>query len=298
MQCSSCSAEVPDDDIYCEVCGLRLDSRHTPPARDDGAREEFVLSPSCAAITDRGLKRARNEDRFAIRQAGTGWVLVVCDGVSSSEDSQRASLLASERTADHLVEPEQSDPAEAVRKAIADAGHAASELPRNETASEPASTTIVAALAAQDRITIGWLGDSRAYWIDADGAARQITQDHSWLNETVTAGTLSAEEAGKSPNAHSITKWLGADAEDMLADIADLPAPGPGTLLLCTDGLWNYAQEPSQIGGLVQAGGDAVAVARRLVDFALAGGGHDNVTVAVLQYLNMDLESNGERIQS
>lgn len=297
MQCSNCLAQVPEDDIYCEECGLRLDSRHAPEERGAGAREEIALSPQCAAITDRGWKRARNEDRYSIRTIDAGWVLVVCDGVSSSEDSQRASVLASEQTAHRLAESDLTDPDEAMRNSIAAAGQLVAELPKAETAPDPASTTIVAALVAGGQITVGWLGDSRAYWIPANGPARPLTSDHSWFNETVSAGVMPAEEAQRSSNAHSITRWLGADAEHFQAEIVHAGADQPGTLLLCTDGLWNYTPEAEKIGELVQSGGDALTVARRLIEFALAGGGHDNVTVAILQLGDIS-ETNGERIQS
>ena len=96
MQCTNCEAVLPEENIYCEECGLRLDPEPVPQ-NDPTKREELVLSADCAGITDQGRKRSRNEDRFAIHPAGEGWVLVVCDGVSSSDDSQRASAIAARK---------------------------------------------------------------------------------------------------------------------------------------------------------------------------------------------------------
>jgi serine/threonine protein phosphatase PrpC len=293
MQCTNCAAVLPEDDIYCEECGLKLDPEH-PPLRPADAREELVLSAVCAGITDVGRKRTRNEDRFAIRPAGDGWVLVVCDGVSSSEDSQRASAIAAEKTAEHLAFKSSGEAAAAMREAIGEAGRAVAQLPKS-TADEtdPASTTIVAALAIGRRVTLGWLGDSRAYWFGAEGGARQLTSDHSWMNEVVASGKMTADEAAHDPSAHAITKWMGADGEGMDPGVVDFTVEEPGTLLLCSDGLWNYAPEAVQIRDVLKQDADAIDAARELIDFALHAGGHDNVTVAILRFK----ESDGERIQ-
>jgi serine/threonine protein phosphatase PrpC len=182
-----------------------------------------------------------------------------------------------------------------MREALAEAGHAVAQLPQaavNET--DPASTTIVAALAIGRRITIGWLGDSRAYWFGRDGGARQLTSDHSWMNEVVAAGQMTADEAAHDASAHAITKWMGADGEDMTPGVVDFVVEEPGTLLLCTDGLWNYAPEAVEIRDVLKQDGEAIDAVRELVDFALRSGGHDNVTVAILRCGEWD----GERIQS
>jgi serine/threonine protein phosphatase PrpC len=136
----------------------------------------------------------------------------------------------------------------------------------------------------QNRVaTIGWLGDSRAYWLAAN--SEQLTTDDSWLNDMVSSGKMSEVEALRSPNAHAITNWLGADVKDSAKpSIINFPIPSQGYLLLCTDGLWNYAPKTSQILALVQQSGanDAATISRYLVDFARSQGGYDNITVAVL----------------
>jgi serine/threonine protein phosphatase PrpC len=109
------------------------------------------------------------------------------------------------------------------------------------------------------------------------------------MNAVVSAGEMSAEEAEKSPQAHAITHWLGADAgENSAADTARFLIPQPGLLLLCTDGLWNYAAAPGAMAQAVKEanenGADALAVARRLIEFAIERGGHDNITAIVLRW--------------
>ena len=156
---------------------------------------------------------------------------------------------------------------------------------KGEADNQAPSTTVVAAMVAGGQLVVGWIGDSRAYWIDEHGV-RQLTEDHSWQNQVVRAGVMTAEEAAKSPKAHAITRWIGADSQDdEAASVVAQTLDGPGTLLLCTDGLWNYAATIEAMAELMASVGDrdAADVARELVRFALERGGADNVTVAVLQ---------------
>jgi serine/threonine protein phosphatase PrpC len=136
---------------------------------------------------------------------------------------------------------------------------------------------------------VGWLGDSRAYHVGSD-EVRQLTHDHSWVNEVVAAGKMTLDEAESAPQAHSITRSVGgpttgptASGDDPSLLDVELPA-GPGWLVLCTDGLWNLTPEPARLAELVRAGGecDALVVARRLVEYARDRRGHDNITAAVL----------------
>ena len=78
----------------------------------------------------------------------------------------------------------------------------------------PAQATAVGVLVKGRRITIGWLGDSRAYWVGADGA-RQLTTDHSWFNDVVGSGAMTAEQALKDKRARGIVRSLGAALDGM-----------------------------------------------------------------------------------
>lgn len=150
--------------------------------------------------------------------------------------------------------------------------------------SEPPSTTIVVAVVQEGIATIGWLGDSRAYWISAY-SCQQLTQDDSWLTEVVAAGKMTEAAAKKSRKAHAITRWLGADAvEDAVPSIVNFTIPSSGYLILCSDGLWNYTLDASHLANLMQRSPDtdAITISRTLVEFARNSGGHDNITIAVL----------------
>src|SRR5205085_11927235 len=90
-------------------------------------------------------------------------------------------------------------------------------------------------------------------------------------------------EAEASRQAHSITKWLGKDSPDVVPRVGQVEVTGPGWLLACSDGLWNYASEPDALHAQLQAAGssEAAAIATHLVDFANKSGGQDNITVAL-----------------
>ena len=104
------------------------------------------------------------------------------------------------------------DPVGVVREAIARAAAAVVAVPWLEDGSRDApSCTVVLAVWDGADVTVGWLGDSRAYWLDGAGC-RQLTVDHSWAEEQVSSGRLSREMAEADGRAHAITRWLGADA--------------------------------------------------------------------------------------
>ncbi len=283
--CEKCGAGLEEIDAegYCSNCGFRNQSR-------ENDRIELLLSPNLAGVSDRGLRHHRNEDYLACAtvEGREAYVLVVCDGVSSSQSPDLAAKAAAEATCMALtafLDKSEINLEEAMKVAVASALVSVSAIPYTTGAdADLPSTTIVAAVVQDRSATIGWLGDSRAYWISPNGS-RQLTQDDSWLNDVVASGHMTEAEARKSDKAHAITRWLGADAiADSEPSIVNFDIPGSGYLLLCTDGLWNYAPEPSQIAKIVKtrSDADAVTISQGLVEFARRSGGHDNITVALL----------------
>ena len=120
----------------------------------------------------------------------------------------------------------------------------------------------------------------------ADGDSRQLTVDDSWASEQVAAGLLSAEEAARDRRAHAITRWVGSDAPPGPPQVVVEPVHGVGRLVLCSDGVWNYASSPEALAALVErlpAESSPAAVARTLADVALERGGHDNITAVVVE---------------
>ncbi|WP_392534148.1 PP2C family serine/threonine-protein phosphatase [Nostoc sp. C117] len=280
-KCEKCGAGI-DSEGYCCQCGFRQE----PPVHD---WLEVIINSQLAGVSDRGLKHSRNEDFLALQQLNDSQpnILVVCDGVSSSEKPDLAAKTAAESTCLALANAWETgeNSASVIKSAFATAlANVCNISYRNSGDLEPPSTTIVAAIVQESIATIGWLGDSRAYWISAH-SHQQLTQDDSWLTEVVAAGKISEVEARLSPKAHAITRWLGADAvEDAVPSIVKFTIPGSGYLILCSDGLWNYTLDAAHLANLVQQSPvqDAIGISRTLVEFARNCGGHDNITVAVL----------------
>jgi len=285
----ACGQTFDDGHGYCTRCGFRI--TFSPD------RQELAPSVDLGAVTDRGLRHWRNEDAVAIvrsdRMGEPVFMVVVCDGVSSSQDPDLAARLASEAAAESLVRCLRSDIGSLDREAAMVAaiqeahGRVCAQPFRHDRRMDPPSATIVAALLVGGRATIGWLGDSRAYWV-ADDEAELLTHDHSWLNEVVERGELSLDEAATSPYAHAITRCLGAvhvqrRTSAVEPSVIHVELPPGARLVLCSDGFWNYVPEPHQVAQLVrkQRATTALALARELVDHAVSRGGHDNVTVAV-----------------
>jgi serine/threonine protein phosphatase PrpC len=272
----------------------------------DGRRLQDLSSSSLASLSHTGYRRAQNQDAVAAAASSPGeppWAaLVVCDGVSTSPLSAQAAryvaieLSASLRT---LVRPPaEEDTEQALREAILRAHRGLCREAGSWSSASPPGTTVVAALLRGSLLTVGWVGDSRAYWFGR-GEGFQLTSDHSWLNEVVRRGELTEEHARTLPQAHAITRCLGplegpnSDAEP---EVLRRELSGPGVLLLCTDGLWNYTPTLAQLRALVvQEDQDAGAIARRLVDHALQQGGGDNVSVVVYRHEERSISQAGAR---
>ena len=279
--CVACGTGSIDDDGYCENCG------HAQPRERDHIEREL---DGVAGVSDRGLRHHRNEDAFEISATSLpegipAVVAVVCDGVSSSSRPDEASATAAAAVNDALLDAlEAGTPAE---KAMRNALLAAAEAVRALAAGPGPACTCVSAVAADGTVTVGWVGDSRAYWIPDDrGAPVRLTEDDSWAARMVAAGLMSEEEAYADDRAHAITSWLGADATGVDPHTASFRPDQPGVVVVCTDGLWNYADSAAAMAGVVPADARTrpLRAAQHLVGFALDSGGHDNVTVAVLPY--------------
>jgi serine/threonine protein phosphatase PrpC len=285
-QCGAGTAEV-DGDGFCTRCGFER-------LRPDRDHLEIVLSPACAGVSDRGKQRRHNEDFLALASDEKGDVLVVCDGVSSSQHGAMAAEVAAQVVCAEIVRAIRlgTEPPQVIMKAALDAAQTAVlAVPYQPSLTEHRpQTTIVAALRQGRLLTLGWLGDSRAYLVGTAGATL-LTEDHSWVNEVVAVGQLTRAEALQAPLAHSITRSLGAplgpDGKGDEPSLVSCTVPeGPRWLILCSDGLWNYADEAAQLADVVHqqtTTDEALPLARALVDYACGRRGHDNITVAVLR---------------
>jgi serine/threonine protein phosphatase PrpC len=298
--CATCGGEVVEDG-YCNTCGARA-----PKLRD-----HFSEQPAAwvAAVCDRGLRHTRNEDAVALAadpEPGSRAVLVVCDGVSSSVDSDLASLAAARAARDVLASSHSIgiltglSPIAAIIARLGLAADAASEAvlkvsmaskngatPDSLLIPSPASCTFVAAVVEQNTLVVGSVGDSRAYWIPDVGAALALTLDDSFAQVQIAAG-VPRQQAESGPQSHAITRWLGADAPDHKPTSATMTPAEPGWLLVCSDGLWNYCSAAQDLAELVRetsstspGASEPLALAEALIGWAKAQGGQDNISAAL-----------------
>jgi serine/threonine protein phosphatase PrpC len=281
-QCPVCSIDpsatpgAVSADGYCESCG-----RQVPSGRDHVELDLGWL----AGVTDRGLRHARNEDAMALATAETDTgpvaVAVVCDGVSTSPRSDEASLAGTQAAVRMLLTSVRrgDDPGDASLAAVRQAHLALASL--GSSAQAPSATYISATISGA-AVTVCWLGDSRAYWLAADASARRLTTDDS----LVARAGLTEEDAMASPQAHVITRWLGADVVEPQAHVVRFEPPGPGVVLICSDGLWNYQPDAAGLAKLALPAAltDPLGAASTLLTFALEAGGMDNITVVLAPF--------------
>jgi PPM family protein phosphatase len=227
-------------------------------------------------FTDRGPREA-NQDFVAVRRFDDGRELAaVCDGMGSSPSAALAGEIAIETL---VAELEGGGP-------LLDAVHVANRavLTRagDSAEDEGMGTTLLALLRQGDRYEIAHVGDSRAYRVDESGA-RPLTTDHSFVAEAVREGTMSHEEAARSPWRNAVTRHLGAEP-DVDADlVGPFSAEEPHLVVLCSDGV--HSVLPAEgLEKVIRGAPDLRAMARAIGEEALRLGSKDNVAAVVMQF--------------
>jgi serine/threonine protein phosphatase PrpC len=293
--CAGCGGGEFGEEGYCDGCGKR---------RATGREHSELDLDVIAAASDIGHRHQHNEDAVGIGLLPGIVVGVVCDGVSSSDRPDTASYAAVDAAVPALLDAlrdEPADPDRALGLAAGAAQAAAALAAGTEPGPNPPSSTFVAAVVTADTVTVGWVGDSRAYWLpdplppDAPTAARPagkgtvgltpvcLTSDDSVAGRLAAAGGVPAGAAHLAGPAGALVRWLGADAGDTAPHLLTVRPTGPGRVLVCSDGLFQYRPEPADLAAATPAG-TPIDVARVLVELALAAGGADNISVAVLPF--------------
>jgi protein phosphatase len=248
-----------------------------------------------AGTTDVGLKRAHNEDAFLLLPEEQ--LYCVADGMGGHASGEVASRLAVEEMAEFFrltgrdeeaTWPWREDPARRqdenrVLTGIKLANLRIFERAQSDERLRGMGTTLVCAHfeRAGGAVVVGHVGDSRAYlW--RGGGLRQVTEDHSLLNDYLKARRLTPEEIESFPHKNVIVRALGMK-ETVEVDLIRLPVEEGDVLLLCCDGLSGMVSD-QQIGELIrQHLGDLKAAAQALVDAANQAGGVDNITCVLVQ---------------
>lgn len=235
-------------------------------------------------ITDKGAVRTQNQDGYYLDVPSEHLAVgVVCDGMGGAKAGNVASLVAVETFVDALKEmgsQEESRPAAVLAQAAETANSAVFHRAATDPDCRGMGTTMVAALVVGQNAYILNIGDSRCYLVQPDGI-RRLTRDHSVVEDLVTRGKITPEQARQHPQKNLITRALGAEAQ-LRADLYRQALSPGDALLLCSDGLSNVVTEQEVLYEVLH-GGPAEDCCRRLLDIALLRGAPDNVTAVLLQ---------------
>lgn len=236
--------------------------------------------PQAAAHTSTGRVRHHNEDAFGYR-AEHG-IFVVCDGMGGAAGGEVASRIAVD-TVLHFFsgDPQQNaTPGAVLQQAIAEANRAVIERADDDPGLYGMGTTLVALLLQSESALVAHAGDSRCYLFRGRRLFR-VTHDHSLVDEQLRLGTMTQEEADRSPLRSVITRAIGTQ-QSVTPEVQELAVETGDRFLLCSDGLTREISE-EEIAAVLAGEPDLEVSARRLVEAASEAGGRDNITCLLVQ---------------
>jgi protein phosphatase len=246
------------------------------------------------AITDVGRKRKGNEDSLFVNL--DQHLFVVADGMGGHAAGEVASKVAVEAI-NEFVELTSGDEeitwpfgldenisydGNRLKTAIRFANRKVLEATRERSEYEGMATTVAAVLVDGSSANLGHVGDSRVYLLRA-GRIEQLTSDHSWVNEQIQSGVISADQARSHPLRNVVTRALGGKP-DLQVDMQVHKIEAGDVLLLCSDGLTTMITDDDILRLVTEADTDIAKAAQALVAAANARGGEDNITVLLLRF--------------
>ena len=237
----------------------------------------MALKLKFAALSDVGRVRSKNDDSA---YAGE-YLAVLADGMGGHQNGALASRLIVEQLAELHGGSDLDLRVQQLRKALHSVNRSLSrELTLISGQPEPVmGSTVVALLAEGDRAACVWAGDSRCYlW--RSGGLYQISRDHSLLQQLIVEQQLSPEQAASHPSAHALTRAVGA-SETLVLDVVEFNVYPGDTLLLCSDGLYQYTSG-AELGEALNLPSPQLAL-ERLFNLALDGPARDNISAVVIR---------------
>src|SRR5215217_1589745 len=227
-----------------------------------------------AQLSDVGRQREGNEDSLLVDPP----LFVVADGMGGAQAGEVASGLAVETLGERP--PDDGNVEEGLTEAIAEANKRIHDKSQDDRSLSGMGTTLTAAVVHDGKVTIGHVGDSRAYrW--REGELAQLTDDHSLVAELERNGKLTAAEARVHPQRSMILRALGIDPEVEVDTYGFNGAPGD-VFLLCSDGLSGVVHD-QVIGEVLKSAGPLDEAAAELIELANLSGGPDNITAVLFR---------------
>jgi len=232
-------------------------------------------------LTNVGLIRKGNEDSIIVDPSLQ--LFGVADGMGGHEAGEVASSLAAETIQGHLARQRSwvlVDPAAAIRSAFKEANRQVYLKAHSQDNLRGMGTTLTAGIIAGDRLILGHVGDSRAYLIRGN-ELKQLSQDHSLVNELLKGGGITEEEAFNHPQRNVLTRALGT-AQEIQVDVVEEKLYQGDRLLFCTDGLSGLVRK-DEMEKMIFSGLDLDTIANELMRAALNNGGYDNISLVMLE---------------
>jgi protein phosphatase len=246
------------------------------------------------AVTDVGRKRKGNEDSHFVNPEQN--LFVVADGMGGHAAGEVASKIAVEAINEFVcltggdkditwpfgLDDSLSYDGNRLKTAVRYANRKVLEATREKTEYEGMATTVAAVLLDGSTANLAHVGDSRIYRVRGSELV-QLTADHSWINEQIQSGLISADQARTHPLRNVVTRALGGKADCQVEMQAHEMRPGD-ILLLCSDGLTTMIPDDEIVRLVQEANGNVAEAARALVAAANERGGEDNITVLLIRF--------------
>jgi protein phosphatase len=247
------------------------------------------------AVTDVGRKRKGNEDSLFVNPEQN--LFVVADGMGGHAAGEIASKVAVDSINEFVcltggdeeitwpfgLDENISYDGNRLKTAIRFANRKVLEATKEKSEYEGMATTVAAVLVESDAANIAHVGDSRIY-LFRDPELVQLTSDHSWVNEQIQSGVISADQARSHPLRNVVTRALGGKA-DLQVDMQVHKSKAGDVLMLCSDGLTTMVPDEEIAAIFKDAAGDVERAADDLVAEANARGGEDNITVLLIKFV-------------
>lgn len=234
------------------------------------------------SITDIGRTRESNQDYVYSSEQPVGNLpnlFLVADGMGGHNAGDYASRYTVDTIVNVISQSELTDPVELLEDAIKTANLGLIEKAAEDESRKGMGTTIVALTILGDHMYVANVGDSRLYCLNQ--GIRQITRDHSLVEEMVRMGEMDKSTAKDHPDKNIITRAIGA-SPDLNVDFFQVELESNDTILMCTDGLTNMVED-EEIRKIILGQRDTVERAERLVSTANQNGGRDNISVIVIE---------------
>ena len=237
------------------------------------------------SVTNIGKRRKLNQDFVYTSEEPVGHLpnlFVVADGMGGHKAGDYASKLAVTTMVEEIAGSDETIPEKLLGRAIETANGKVRESAERMPELEGMGTTVVAASCDGDTLSIANVGDSRLYIVGGH-EIRQITRDHSWVEEMVRRGGLGRDEARNHPDKNIITRAVGAE-NTIKVDFFSVKLKEGDLILMCTDGLTNMLED-EEIRMILDGARDIVEKAEELVRRANENGGMDNISVILIEPL-------------